>query len=84
VCCKAFRADADAFPNLTIRKIPQAVLRKCEWGKDDYSLNIANLPEASREPDDPDDGKPTSKVGRKRSSAKATSQNDLFSQGGGK
>jgi adenine-specific DNA-methyltransferase len=28
VCCKAFRANADAFPNLTIRKIPQAVLRK--------------------------------------------------------
>ena len=30
VCCKAFLADGDAFPNLTIRKIPQAVLRKCE------------------------------------------------------
>ncbi|WP_049812883.1 site-specific DNA-methyltransferase [Bradyrhizobium japonicum] len=44
VCCKAFRANADAFPNLTMRKIPQAVLRKCEWGKDDYSLNIVNLP----------------------------------------
>lgn len=51
VCCKAFRANADAVPNLTIRKIPQAVLRKCEWGKDDYSLNVANLPEAPREPD---------------------------------
>ncbi len=48
VCCKAFRANADAFPNLTIKKIPQAVLRKCEWGHDDYSLNVANLPEAPR------------------------------------
>jgi len=45
VCCKAFNAKADAFPNLTVRKIPQAVLRKCEWGKDDYSLNITNLPD---------------------------------------
>lgn len=46
VCCKAFNADADAFDNLTIKKIPHAVLSKCEWGKDDYSLNVANLPMA--------------------------------------
>ena len=44
ICCKAFRADPNGFPDLTIKKIPQAVLRKCEWGKDDYSLNIATLP----------------------------------------
>ncbi len=44
ICCKAFRSsNLDAFQNLTVRKIPQAVLRKCEWGKDDYSLNVANL-----------------------------------------
>jgi adenine-specific DNA-methyltransferase len=24
------------------------VLRKCEWGKDDYSLNVANLPMAPK------------------------------------
>ena len=46
VCCKAFNADADAFDNLTIKKIPHAVLSKCEWGQDDYSLNVANLPMA--------------------------------------
>ncbi len=46
VCCKAFNAEADAFDNLTIKKIPHAVLSKCEWGKDDYSLNVANLPMA--------------------------------------
>ena len=43
ICCKAFKANADVFENLTIRKIPQAVLTKCEWGKDDYSLNVSNL-----------------------------------------
>lgn len=43
ICCKAFKANADVFENLTIRKIPQSVLTKCEWGKDDYSLNVANL-----------------------------------------
>jgi adenine-specific DNA-methyltransferase len=44
ICCKAFNAKADAFSNLTVNKIPQSVLRKCEWGKDDYSLRVANLP----------------------------------------
>ena len=51
VCCKAFNANPDAFENLTIKKIPHAVLRKCEWGRDDYSLNVANLPLAAE--DDP-------------------------------
>ena len=53
ICCKAFNARIEAFPNLTINKIPQSVLRKCEWGKDDYSLNVANLPMA--EPDEEED-----------------------------
>lgn len=46
VCCAAFRTKADAFPNLTIKKIPHAVLSRCEWGHDDYSLQIKNLPAA--------------------------------------
>lgn len=84
VCCKAFRADPDAFPNLTIRKIPQAVLGKCEWGKDDYSLNVANLPEAPSLSDDPDDPGSIPKEGKRRGNGKPASQNDLFNQGGGK
>ena len=46
VCCAAFKGDADTYPNLTLKKIPHSVLAKCEWGKDDYSLNIKNLPSA--------------------------------------
>ena len=46
ICCSAFRGKADAFPNLTLKKIPLAVLQKCEWGHDDYSLNVASLPKA--------------------------------------
>jgi adenine-specific DNA-methyltransferase len=46
VCCSAFRSSANAFPNLTLKKIPKAVLKKCEWGHDDYSLEIENLPKA--------------------------------------
>ena len=49
VCCRAFNSKSDAFDNLTIKKIPHAVLSKCEWGNDDYSLNVANLPMARTE-----------------------------------
>ncbi len=83
VCCKAFRANADSFPNLTIRKIPQAVLRKCEWGHDDYSLNVANLPVAPREAQGADDPAQSPKT-RKKRNGNGTSQDDLFSQEGGK
>ena len=46
VCCAAFRGSADAFLNLTVRKIPNAIASRCEWGRDDYSLQIASLPPA--------------------------------------
>lgn len=56
VCCKAFNAKEDSFPNLTVKKIPHSILAKCEWGRDDYSLRISNLPQAKIE-DEPTDGK---------------------------
>lgn len=56
ICCKAFDAKADAFDNLTIKKIPQAVLANCEWGRDDYSLRISQLPQRADEPGPPEDG----------------------------
>ena len=37
-------------PNLTLKKIPKMVLARCEWGHDDYSLNVANLPMAKPDP----------------------------------
>lgn len=49
VACKAFEGRGDAFDNLTVVKIPSAILRKCEWGRDDYSLNVQNLPTAPEE-----------------------------------
>ena len=51
VCCKAFKGDAVAFPNLSLSKIPHAVLKRCEWGRDDYSLNVENLPQAPQDPE---------------------------------
>lgn len=50
VCCSAFKASAamlnGKLSNLTLKKMPHALLSKCEWGKDDYSLNISKLPAA--------------------------------------
>jgi adenine-specific DNA-methyltransferase len=46
ILCGAFRGNAEHWPNLTIRKIPNQIRTRCEWGHDDYSLNIANLPQA--------------------------------------
>lgn len=62
VMCGAFRAKSlDEFPNLTVKKIPKAVLNRCEWGKDDYSLEVDNLPMKAPEEDAaPDDRKPRS------------------------
>ncbi len=50
VMCSAFRAKADRYSNLTIKKIPKAVLSRCEWGHDDYSLRVENLPLAPPKP----------------------------------
>jgi hypothetical protein len=46
VLCLAFRGGSDRYPNLTVKKIPKTVLARCEWGHDDYSLKVENLPSA--------------------------------------
>lgn len=53
VCCSAFTGisateAATRWPNLTIKKIPKMVKDRCEWGHDDYSLNVSNLPMAKK------------------------------------
>lgn len=56
ICCSAFRAKSDAFANLTLKKIPQAVLHRCEWGRDDYSLNVNALSGSEPEADQTEEG----------------------------
>ena len=58
ICCFAFRSDPGQFPNLNIKKIPKAVLKKCEWDHDDYSLEIKNLPKAPPELEEPTKNRP--------------------------
>jgi adenine-specific DNA-methyltransferase len=54
VLCAAFRvprgAGSERYPNLTVKKIPKQVLSRCEWGHDDYSLKVENLPKAPPPP----------------------------------
>jgi adenine-specific DNA-methyltransferase len=50
VVCSAFRGRNEGYSNLTVKKIPNAVLSGCEWGHDDYSLQVENLPKAQPKP----------------------------------
>ena len=45
ICCKGFKTECKSrHSNITIKKIPQMLYGRCEFGKDDYSFNIVNLP----------------------------------------
>lgn len=67
VMCGAFRIkDPGEFSNLTVKKIPKAVLSRCEWSHDDYSLEIKNLPmKVADDEDVPVAPKPRSKSERR-------------------
>ncbi|HJD95596.1 MAG TPA: site-specific DNA-methyltransferase [Bacteroides togonis] len=50
ICCTSFQRECkQAFSNISIKKIPQMLLGRCEFGKDDYSLNIIEVPEVECE-----------------------------------
>jgi len=47
ICCVAFKAECDEISTrIEIRKIPDVILGKCEFGKEDYctETNIINMP----------------------------------------
>lgn len=75
ICCTAYESGADRLANLTLRKIPQAVLAACEWGKDDYSLKIESLPMMAEEEEDLPAAKPVPRARRD------TDTGDLFATG---
>lgn len=52
ICCTSFQRECkQAFNNISIKKIPQMLLGRCEFGKDDYSLNIISAPEVENDED---------------------------------
>lgn len=86
IMCAAFRVkNLDAFPNLTVKKIPNAVLSRCEWGKDDYSLEIKSLPIKAPEPDEAQEPPVAPKRTRTKEERQATVQQpSLFDLPAGK
>ena len=48
VLCRAFRGNPSSFRNLTVRKIPNHIAARCEWGQDDYSLTPLGAPEGPK------------------------------------
>ncbi|WP_298293405.1 DNA methyltransferase [Thiomonas sp.] len=84
VCCSAFHGvtaaqGAQRWPNLTLKKIPKMVLARCEWGHDDYSLNVANLPMAQAgETDAASSG--TTQINHTRAPALRPEQGGLFGE----
>lgn len=52
ICCTSFQRECkQAFNNISIKKIPQMLLGRCEFGKDDYSLHIISAPEVESDED---------------------------------
>lgn len=77
ICCKSFQKECKGkYGNITIKKIPQMLLGRCEYGKEDYSLNIINLP-IERE-DDSEDEEPNISVQAINDNKKQNDQPTLF------
>ena len=56
ICCTAFQKECvNHAKNITVKKIPQMLLGRCEFGKDDYSLNIIDMPPLDLEEELDDD-----------------------------
>ncbi|MDT8448256.1 MAG: site-specific DNA-methyltransferase [bacterium] len=71
VCCQAFEPGLESLKKVTLRKIPQAVLGRCEFDRDDYSLNIVNLPDLTEE-----EGEPEAPASPKKPKSKNSSDED--------
>ena len=53
ICCKSFQDTCqDRYENITIKKIPNMLLGRCEFGREDYSLNVSTTESNVRTADD--------------------------------
>ena len=45
IACRSFDKGLEkVYPEISIKKIPQMLLDRCEFGKTDYNLNIVHPP----------------------------------------
>lgn len=50
ICAPAFDVGLNKrYDNITVKKIPQSILDKCEFGADNYNLNIVDVPDLDEE-----------------------------------
>lgn len=50
ICAPAFDVGVNKrYDNITVKKIPHSLLNKCEYGVDNYNLNILDIPECDIE-----------------------------------
>ena len=46
IACKSYDSGVQKlFKNIKIEKIPQAILEKCDYGRENYNLNVTEMPE---------------------------------------
>jgi len=84
ICCKTFSKTCDGkYENITLKKISKMLLGKCEFGREDYSLNIISMPIDPNEPEFVPAGalQPTSAKTKKKK--KGISTPDMFTNNGG-
>jgi len=83
ICCKSFsKACGNRYPNITVKKIPNLLLGRCEFGREDYSLNIVNMP-VEENAEEPEQSNPTIPPTLKKSNGrtkKSRAQKSLFSE----
>jgi adenine-specific DNA-methyltransferase len=52
ICCKSYQKVCEnKYPNISIKKIPNMLLGRCEFGKEDYSFSIVDMPRDEDEQD---------------------------------
>lgn len=75
VACKAYQKEcAHRHSNISIKKIPNMLLGRCEFGREDYSLNIVQVPYDRAEEEVPDEPE----LAIESEEAEESRQTDLF------
>ena len=53
IACKSYDSGIErAYKNIKVKKIPQYLLGRCEFGKDNYNLNIVDVPTCEEDDDE--------------------------------
>lgn len=77
IACKSYQEScSNRHANISIKKIPHMLMGRCEFGKDDYSFNIVNMP-SDPETDIFDEPDESTNVSTNKKS-KSDSQPELF------